>query len=200
MLPPPLSRCPWALSSSLETHYHDTFWGRPLQGDRELFAMLCLEGAQAGLSWKTILAKKEGYYATFFDFNIEKVASLSPQDAQKILDSAPIVRNRLKVLSVIHNAQASLRIIERYGSLTHYLWSFVNHQPITHTYTNQESIPASSPHSHHMATTLKKEGFRFVGPVICYAFMQAVGMVNDHLLSCCCYPEVAEESKNFYLH
>ncbi len=180
-------RCPWCGTDPLYIVYHDHQWGVPLHDDTQLFEMLILEGAQAGLSWLTILRKREGYRRAFAEFNIENVAAFTDDDVMRLLADAGIVRNRLKVASAIANAQAALKIQAHCGSLDSYLWSFVDGTPIRNHWQSIAEIPARTPLSDAMSKELKREGFRFVGSTICYAFMQATGMVNDHLSGCFCY-------------
>ena len=180
---PDLARCPWA-KNPLAIRYHDTEWGVPCRDDRTLFEFLILEGAQAGLSWDTILAKREHYRKVYDGFNWEKIARYSPTKVAKLLSDPGIVRNRLKVAASIDNAKAAIKVIEEFGSLNVYLWSFVDHTPTVNRWSHFKQVPARTPVSDTMSKDLKKRGFRFVGSTICYAFMQATGMVNDHLLTC----------------
>jgi len=167
--------------------YHDNQWGVPLHGDSDLFEMLTLEGAQAGLSWLTILRKREGYRRAFEGFDIRRVAAFTDDDTARLLADTGIVRNRLKVASTISNARATLEIQSRYGSLDRYLWSFVDGVQIRNHWQTMAEIPARTPLSDTMSKELKRHGFRFVGSTICYSFIQATGMVNDHLTGCFCY-------------
>jgi DNA-3-methyladenine glycosylase I len=176
-------RCPWGNSEDMQA-YHDTEWGTPLHDDQALFEFLCLEGAQAGLSWRTILLKRDNYRRVFHDFDIKRVAAMKERELEKALLDAGIVRNRLKVYATRDNAIAALKVIDEFGSLDRYLWSFVDGKPIRNKWTGQGDVPASTPLSDRMSKDLKKRGFRFVGTTICYAFMQATGMVNDHVVSC----------------
>ncbi|XRD91002.1 DNA-3-methyladenine glycosylase I [Dyella nitratireducens] len=164
--------------------YHDTEWGVPLHDDRMLFEFLCLEGAQAGLSWRTVLHKRDHYRRAFHDFDLARAAALKDRDLEKLLLDPGLIRNRLKITSVRDNAKAALDVIDEYGSLDAYLWSFVDGKPVRNTWRTRQDVPASTPVSDHMSKSLKKRGFRFVGSTICYAFMQATGMVNDHLVEC----------------
>ena len=182
-------RCAWGDSPDMHD-YHDTEWGTPLHDDQQLFEFLCLEGAQAGLSWRTILLKREHYRRVFHQFDIECVAAMKDRELEKALLDAGIVRNRLKVYAARDNAIASLKVIDEHGSLDRYLWSFVDGEPIRNSWTGQGDVPASTPLSDRMSKELKKRGFRFVGTTICYAFMQATGMVNDHTVSCFRYKQV----------
>ena len=159
-------------------------WGVPQHDDRRLFEFLILEGAQAGLSWLTILRKRENYRRAFHDFDFRKISTYGEQDIERLLADAGIVRNRRKIFSAVQNAKATLKIIERYGSLDAYLWSFVDGKPIQNCWEKQEDVPVSTKLSAKMSSDLKKNGFSCVGATICYSLMQAVGMVNDHLRSC----------------
>jgi DNA-3-methyladenine glycosylase I len=179
-----MQRCSWADNSDIEREYHDHEWGVPLHDDRRLFEFLCLEGAQAGLSWRTVLEKRARYREVYRDFDIDYVASMDDRDLQRLLCDPGIIRNRLKVNAMRENARAARRVIEEDGSLDAWLWSFVDGTPQRNRWTGRAQVPASTPASEHMSRTLKKRGFRFVGPTICYAFMQATGMVNDHLVGC----------------
>jgi DNA-3-methyladenine glycosylase I len=183
-------RCPWCGSDPLYRAYHDHEWGVPLHDDQRLFEMLTLEGAQAGLSWLTILRKREGYRQAFAGFDPQLVAVFDDQDVARLLADPGIVRNRLKVASTISNARAVLEVQERYGSLDAFLWGFVDGVPIRNSWRTLAEIPASTKLSDTMSRELKRNGFRFVGSTICYAHMQATGMVNDHLTSCFRYRSV----------
>ena len=182
--PDGLTRCPWSTGNALAMAYHDSEWGVPVHDDRRLFEFLILEGAQAGLSWDTILAKREGYRRAFDDFDPARVARFAPGRIERLLRNPGIVRNRLKVAGAVRNAQAFLAVQEALGSFDAYLWRFVDGAPIVNHWRTQAECPASTPHSDALSKDLKKRGFTFVGSTICYAFMQAVGMVDDHLLSC----------------
>lgn len=179
-----ICRCPWCGDDPLYRDYHDHEWGIPLHDEIRLFEMLTLEGAQAGLSWITILRKREGYRRAFAGFDPHLVAAFTDEDTLRLLADPAIVRNRLKVASTITNARAVLEIQARHGSLNNYLWSFVNGIPIRNSWRSMTEIPARTPLSDTMSRELKRVGFRFVGSTICYAFMQATGMVNDHLTDC----------------
>ncbi|MEW8314068.1 MAG: DNA-3-methyladenine glycosylase I [Candidatus Thiodiazotropha endolucinida] len=176
-------RCPWCLGDEGYMQYHDVEWGVPSHDPRHLFEMLVLEGAQAGLSWLTILRKREGYRRAFHDFDVARIARYDDADVARLLADPGIVRNRLKVASTIDNARAVLELESGEG-LARLLWSFVDGEPIQNHWRSLQEVPASTPLSDAMSKELKRRGFRFVGSTICYAFMQAVGMVNDHLLSC----------------
>ncbi len=178
-------RCRWAIDSDvLMCAYHDTEWGVPLHDDRGLFEFLCMEGAQAGLSWRTVLAKREHYREVFHHFEIDRVAGMSDRALEKLLLDPGIIRNRLKVFSARDNAIAALGAIEEFGSLDVYLWSFVDGKTMLNGWRDHAEVPASTELSDRMSKTLKKHGFRFVGSTICYSLMQATGMVNDHLSGC----------------
>jgi len=164
--------------------YHDTEWGVPQHADRALFELLTLEGAQAGLSWRTVLARRGAYRAAYHDYDIDRVAAMTDAELEQRLLDQRMIRNRLKVFSVRDNARASLAVIQQQGSLDKYLWSFVDHQPIQNHWARHEEVPATTERSDAMSKSLRKAGFRFVGSVICYAFMQATGMVDDHLTCC----------------
>ena len=182
-----MKRCDWANGNELETKYHDEQWGVPVHDDRLLFEMLTLESAQAGLSWSTILAKREGYIKAFDNFDIQKVAKYSEAKIEALLQNPAIVRNKLKVNATVNNAKIVLEIQEEYGSLDAYIWSFVEGKTIQNAWKKISEVPASTPLSDAMSKAMKKRGFKFVGTTICYAYMQAVGMVNDHLVGCFCY-------------
>jgi len=172
-------RCAWCGTDPLYVAYHDGEWGVPVHGDTRLFEMLTLEGAQAGLSWLTILRKREGYRRAFVGFDLEAVARFGAADVERLMGDAAIVRNRLKIVSVVRNARAALEIRERHGSLAAFLWRYVDGTP-----RSLAEVPARTPESDAMARDLKRLGCSFVGSTICYAFMQAVGMVNDHTADC----------------
>jgi DNA-3-methyladenine glycosylase I len=184
-------RCAWAPPGDPPyLAYHDEEWGVPSRDDRHLFELLVLEGAQAGLSWATILRKREGYRRAFAGFDAEAVARFDEDDVERLLADPGVVRNRLKVESAIVNARATLAVREEHGSLAGYLWEFVGGEPIVNGWTAIGEIPAETAESRAMSKDLKRRGFRFVGPTVCYAFMQAVGLVNDHVVSCFRHAEV----------
>ena len=185
-----MKRCEWANASVLEQEYHDKEWGRPVHDDRLLFEFLILEGAQAGLSWSTILNKREGYRKAFDNFQANKVARYSKKKIAKLLSNPKIVRNKLKVNASVINAKLYLEIQDEFGSFDSYIWKFVGGRTIQNSWKKLSDIPASSPESEAMSKELKKRGFKFVGPTICYAFMQAVGMVNDHIIDCHMYHRI----------
>ncbi len=177
-------RCGWCGDDPLYIEYHDHEWGVPAHDDRHLFEMLILEGAQAGLSWITILRKRENYRAAFDGFDAARVAAYTAHDVHRLLADPGIVRNRLKIEAAIRNARGVLALQEEYGSLDRYLWRYVDHAPIQSACRTLAEVPASTAISTAMSKDLRKRGFNFVGPTICYAFMQAVGMVNDHVTGC----------------
>ena len=184
-------RCSWAkLSNPLYVQYHDREWGVPVHDDRHLFEMLNLEGAQAGLSWETILNKREGYRKAFANFDAAKVARFTPARVAKLLTNPAIVRNRLKVEGTVQNAKAFLKIQKEFGSFNRYIWSFVDGKPIQNRWRHLKELPSKTEISDAMSKDLKKRGFKFVGSTVCYAFMQATGMVNDHLVTCFRYTQV----------
>ncbi|MGH7121534.1 MAG: DNA-3-methyladenine glycosylase I [Acetobacteraceae bacterium] len=180
----PGPRCPWAAGSPEMIAYHDREWGTPQHDDRALFELLTLEGAQAGLSWRTVLARREHYRRTFHFFDIARIAAMTDSELESILRSSGVIRNRLKVWSVRSNAEAALAVIAAAGSLDVFLWSFVEGRPVVTRWREAADVPARTPLSDAMSSTLRKKGFRFVGSTICYAFMQATGMVDDHLATC----------------
>lgn len=184
-------RCAWAAGGNdLLLHYHDTEWGVPERDDRALFEKLLLDGAQAGLSWQTILDKREGYRRAFDGFDPHAVARYGDEDVQRLLADPGIVRNRQKVRSAIANARAYLNLKEDLGSFSDYLWDWVDGEPVRNAWRSVDELPAQTETSNALSKDLKKRGFSFVGPTIVYAFMQAVGMVNDHLVTCFRYSEV----------
>jgi DNA-3-methyladenine glycosylase I len=185
-----LKRCEWSTSSALYLDYHDTEWGVPVHDERTLFEFLILEGAQAGLSWSTILNKRQAYIQAFDNFEPTKVASYDDTKIQQLLTNPGIVRNRLKIQAAIQNARSYLKIQDQYGSFDTYIWQFVDGKPIQNSWKSLQEIPATTKESDAMSKELKKRGFTFVGSTICYAFMQAVGMVNDHIVDCFRWQEV----------
>ncbi len=189
----PVTRCRWAEGVSLEyIRYHDEEWGVPVHDDRTQFEFLILEGAQAGLSWSTILNKREGYRKAFADFDPEKVARFTKKRVEKLLQDPSIVRNRLKVESTVSNAKAFLDVQEEFGSFSDYIWGFVDGSPLQNRWKKDGDVPATSPESDALSKDLKKRGFRFVGSTIIYAHMQATGMVNDHVTGCFRYRPCAK--------
>ena len=185
------SRCAWCGQDALYQAYHDREWGVPLHDDRALFELLTLEGAQAGLSWITVLRKRDNYRAAFAGFDPAQVARCGPADEAALLANPGIVRNRLKVASTISNARAFLAIQAEFGSFDAWLWRFVDGRPIHNAWDDLSQVPASTPLSDTLSKALKKRGFRFVGSTICYAFMQSAGLVNDHVTGCFRHHEVA---------
>lgn len=187
-----MKRCTWAIKNQLDQDYHDKEWGVPIHDDRLLFEFLILEGAQAGLSWSTILAKRENYRKAFDNFEAEKIVKYDQDKIDELLQNKGIVRNKLKINSVITNAKIFLEIQEEYGSFDKYIWSFVDGKPIQNEWKTMSEVPAKTALSDHMSKTLKKRGFKFIGSTICYAFMQAAGMVNDHTTDCFRHAEVQQ--------
>ena len=185
-----LTRCPWPVKP-LDIAYHDSEWGVPVHDDRHLFEMLILEGAQAGLSWSTILAKREHYGEAFDGFDVERIARYTPRKVAQLLANPGIVRNRLKIAATIQNAKGSIAVVEECGSLDALLWSFVDGKPIQNRRRSMKDVPPRTPESDAMSKELLRRGFKFVGSTICYAFMQATGMVNDHLTVCFRHREVS---------
>jgi DNA-3-methyladenine glycosylase I len=185
-----MKRCEWANKGGLYISYHDHEWGVPIHDDRSLFEFLILEGAQAGLSWSTILRKREGFRRAFDNFDAKKVSRYSKADISRLLVNSEIIRNRLKINAIVTNARSFLRVQEEFGCFDRYIWQFVNGKPIQNSWRKMTEIPSSSPESEAMSKDLKKRGFKFVGTTICYAFMQAVGMVNDHVVGCFRYAEL----------
>lgn len=183
--------CTWYGSDPIYVEYHDKVWGRPQFDSRVLFKKLCLDGQQAGLSWITILKKQKGYEAAFANFNPDKIIAFDDRDVERLMADTGIVRNRLKIQSIIKNAKAFVAYEKENGkgSFGQFLWRFVGGKPIVNTWQHTAQVPAQTAESQNMSKALKKLGFSFVGPTICYAFMQAVGMVNDHLVSCPAYQE-----------
>ena len=187
-----MKRCDWANSCSLETKYHDEEWGIPIYDDRLLFEMLILEGAQSGLSWSTILKKRDGYLKAFDNFNAKKISNYTQSKIDELLNNPEIIRNKLKVNATVVNAKKFLEIQEEFGSFYKFIWSFVSEKPINNSWENILDIPTTSKESDTMSKELKKRGFKFIGSTTCYAYMQAVGMVNDHLTSCFRYEEIKQ--------
>jgi len=185
-----LTRCPWSLGHPLMIQYHDTEWGTPVHDDRKLYEFLVLDAAQAGLSWQTVLLKRENYRLAFDNFDARKIAKYTEKHHQKLMLNPGIIRNRLKIRSAIINAQAFLKVQEEFGSFDRYIWQFVDGKPRLNRLKTAKQMPATSKESDAMSKDLKKRGFTFVGSTICYAFMQAAGMVNDHLTSCFRHSEV----------
>ena len=183
-------RCPWP-TDELYVHYHDTEWGVPLHDDRRLFEFLVLEGAQAGLSWHTVLKKRENYRAAFNKFDPAKVARFNTRKVERLLENAGIIRNRLKILSAVQNARAFLSVQEEFGSFGAYVWRFVDGKPVINQWKTMKEVPARTRVSDVLSRDLQQRGFNFVGSTICYAHMQATGMVNDHLVTCFRHSQLA---------
>jgi DNA-3-methyladenine glycosylase I len=182
-----MKRCDWAGNDELYIRYHDSEWGVPVYDDRHLFEMLTLEGAQAGLSWITILRKRENYKEAFDNFNVEKISRYNELKIQELLENKGIVRNKLKINSVITNAKLFIKIQEEFGSFSKYIWSFVNEKPIQNKWKKISEVPAKTDLSDKISKELQKRGFKFVGSTIIYSYLQAIGVVNDHLVDCICY-------------
>lgn len=180
-------RCNWVSDDPLYREYHDKVWGRPVYDSKELFAKLCLDGQQAGLSWITILKKQQNYEQAFADFEPAVIATFDDAKVEELMNNPGIVRNRLKIHSIIRNAKGYLAYTADGKDFAEFLWSFVGGKPMVNHFTSMSQVPAQTPESEAMSKALKKLGFNFVGPTICYAFMQAVGMVNDHLVDCIAY-------------
>jgi DNA-3-methyladenine glycosylase I len=188
-------RCEWSGTDPLYIDYHDHEWGVPVHEDRRLLEMLILEGAQAGLSWITILKKRPAYRQAFHHFDPVKVARYPETRIRRLLENPGIVRNRLKIRAAVQNARAFLRVVDEFGSFDSYIWGFVNHRPIQNQWARLHDIPSQTPASDAMSQDLKKRGFKFVGSTICYAFMQAAGMVNDHVTECFRHSELKRSAK-----
>ncbi|MEE9342503.1 MAG: DNA-3-methyladenine glycosylase I [Gammaproteobacteria bacterium] len=189
-------RCGWVTGQDeLYIRYHDEEWGVPKHDNQTLFEMLILEGAQAGLSWYTVLKKRENYRRLFDGFDVEKIARYSDKKLEKLLQDPGIIRNRLKVNSAVVNARAFLQLQEEEGSFSDYIWGYVDGQPLMNTWQTLKDVPVTTPASDAMSKDLKKRGFKFIGPTICYAYMQSVGMVNDHTIDCFRHKEVLEQEK-----
>ena len=185
-------RCPWAGNTPIYIDYHDNEWGRPVHDDGKLFEMLILEGMQAGLSWITVLKKRESFRKAFDGFDPKKVALYGDAQIQELMANKGIIRNRLKILAAITNAKLFLEIAERYGSFDRYIWEYVGYTPIAGHWEKHEDVPATTPLSDTISKDLKKMGFKFVGSTVIYSFMQAVGMVNDHITKCLVYEEIVK--------
>ena len=179
------SRCEWAKTEPMIS-YHDDEWGVPQHHDQKLFEFLTLEGAQAGLSWMTILKRRQSYREAFSNFDVKKLSRYNQNHVKKLVQNKSIIRNRLKILSTINNAKQFLKVQNEFGSFDNYIWAFVSHKPLKNKFKRLSQIPAFTPLSANVSYDLKKRGFTFVGPTICYAFMQAIGMVNDHTTDCFC--------------
>lgn len=185
-----MNRCAWVTDDPVYIHYHDTEWGMPVYEDKKLFEFLVLEGAQAGLSWLTILKKRQGYKKAYADFDVEKVARFPQQKLEQLLKDSGIIRNRLKIRSAVTNATAFIKIQEEFGSFSKYAWRFVGGSPKINTFKHHDEVPATTKESDAFSKDLIQRGFKFTGSTIIYAYMQATGMVNDHLVSCFRYHEV----------
>lgn len=185
---PNKKRCRWAQTASpLEQEYHDDEWGRPVYDDKKWYEFIVLEGAQAGLSWSTILHKREGYREAFADFDFEQVAEFTEADQTRLKENASIVRNRLKIASAVSNARAFIKVRQEFGCFNDYIWQFVDGKPIINQWYESGQVPVTTKESDALSRDLKKRGFKFVGSTICYALMQATGLVNDHTTDCFCY-------------
>ncbi len=189
-MPKQLRRCPWPGDDALMITYHDTEWGVPLHDDRQLFEFLVLEGMQAGLSWSTILKKRENFRRAFEGFDPARVAGYSPKEIDRLLRDEGIVRNRLKLEAAVDNARKFLSVQEEFGSFDRYIWQFIGGKPIRHRFRSVSEVPATTPESDLISSDLKRRGFKFVGSTIIYAHMQATGMTNDHLVSCFRYGQL----------
>lgn len=185
-------RCAWVGKDTIYKEYHDNVWGRPEYNSQQLFEKLCLDGQQAGLSWITILKKQSNYQAAFHQFDPNKIILMTENDIEKLMQYKGIVRNRLKIISIIKNARSYLSIEATGQSFSDFIWQFVGHKPIVNKWVDKSQVPVTTPESDAMSKQLKKLGFSFVGSTICYAFMQAVGMVNDHTIDCIAYQSCAE--------
>ncbi len=185
------TKCPWALTDPLSEHYHDQQWGVPVHDDQLLFEMLLLEGAQAGLSWVTILKKRPAYHELFDHFDAQKIARYDEQKFTELMQNPGIIRNKLKISAMIQNAQAFLDTQAQFGTFEQFIWQFVEGQVIQNSWQSMSEVPVSTKISEAMSKALRQRGFKFVGPTICYAYMQAVGMVNDHLVDCFRYPQLS---------
>ncbi|HAF05146.1 MAG TPA: DNA-3-methyladenine glycosylase I [Shigella sp.] len=183
-----MERCGWVSQDPLYIAYHDNEWGVPETDSKKLFEMICLEGQQAGLSWITVLKKRENYRACFHQFDPVKVAAMQEEDVERLVQDAGIIRHRGKIQAIIGNARAYLQMEQTGDPFVDFVWSFVNHQPQVTQATTLSEIPTSTSASDALSKALKKRGFKFVGTTICYSFMQACGLVNDHVVGCCCYP------------
>lgn len=188
-------RCLWCGSDPLYTHYHDNEWGVPSHDDRHLFEKLCLEAQQAGLSWITVLRKREAYRKAFFNFDAKKIARMTDGDIEALLSNEGLIRHHAKLLAIRANAIATLTLQKELGSLSEFLWSFVDGKPVTNAFPCYKDAPTHTPESGAMAKALKKRGFKFLGPISLYAFMQSVGMVNDHETTCFRYREIRKFTK-----
>ncbi|MCF6184870.1 MAG: DNA-3-methyladenine glycosylase I [Bacteroidales bacterium] len=184
------NRCTWTKNNPYNIEYHDKEWGVPVHDDKKLFEFLILDAFQAGLSWVTILKKRENFRKAFNNFDYEKIAKYDRNKIEELMKNSGIIRNKLKINAAVNNAKAFIKIQKEFGTFDNYIWSFVNHKTIKNTFKTWEEIPATSKESDAMSKDLKKRGFKFVGSTICYAFMQAAGMINDHEITCFRYDEV----------
>jgi DNA-3-methyladenine glycosylase I len=185
-------RCSWVGTDPLMVAYHDTEWGVPVHDDRKLFEFMVLDAMQAGLSWRIVLQKRQGFHQALNGYDLRKIAKYGDRDLDRLLGTEGIIRNRLKLAASITNAQAALKVQKEFGSLDSFLWRFVDGRPIVNAWKKTSQIPAQSPEAEAMSSDLKRRGFKFVGPTICYAFMQAAGLVNDHLVGCFRYAQLAK--------
>ena len=199
-MPGVMTRCEWAGAHPLMQRYHDDEWGVPQHEDRALFELLVLEGMQAGLSWLTVLKKRAAYQEAFENFEPSRVARYGTRKIHQLLGNAGIIRNRLKILAAIRNAQGVLALQERHGSVDAFVWQFVDHRPVRNHWKRLKDIPCHSPESAQMSRALLQQGFAFVGPTICYAFMQATGMVNDHVIGCFRHREICHDVRGGRAH
>ncbi len=191
-----INRCGWSISDPLMIDYHDKEWGVPVHDDRKHFEFIVLDGAQAGLSWQTVLKKREAYREAFDNFDPKKVARYDERKIEELLNNPGIIRNRLKVSSAIKNANAFLEVRKKFGTFDKYIWQFVGGSPMRNTWKSLKELPAKTPESDAMSKDMKKRGFNFVGSTICYAYMQAAGMVNDHTVGCFRHKEIRRISRN----
>jgi len=190
------SRCPWPAENPLMIAYHDTEWGVPVHDDRKIFEFMVLDSFQAGLSWSIILKKREGFRHALADFDVAQIARFDEDYIATLLTNPAIIRNRMKIRATVNNAQRFLEVQQEFGTFDAYIWRFTAGKMLIHKWRRLTNLPAKSPEAEKMSADLQKRGFRFVGPTICYAFMQAAGMVNDHLISCFRYKEVIESFRN----
>ncbi len=188
-----LYRCEWSQKNEIYSKYHDEEWGKPLHDDQKLFEFLILEGMQAGLSWITILKKREAFRAAYENFDVHKVARFDQQKVEELMADSGIVRNRLKIEASINNAKRFLEVVDEFGSFDNYMWGFVDHQPVVNQWTKLSEIPSKTELSDRISEDLKRRGFKFVGSTIVYSHLQATGVINDHLVSCFCHPDNHEK-------
>lgn len=183
------NRCDWAQKNELMANYHDEEWGKPLHDDQKLFEFLILEGMQAGLSWQTILNKREAFRKAYDNFDMKRIANYGPEKVEELMSNAGIIRNRMKIEASINNAKCFLDIVDEFGSFDRYIWKFVDYQPIVNHFKKLSELPAKTELSDTISADLKRRGFKFAGSTVVYAHMQATGMVNDHLVHCFCHPK-----------